>query len=64
MFYKYNMLLLCRSVSVSYGKDSPFAAAVNDWMKWEIRVVGKSDEGAGKSCRQTRLQVTVDGGAP
>ena len=26
--------------SISHGKESPFAVAVNDWMKWEIRVVG------------------------
>ena len=40
MFYKYNMLMLCVSASVSHGKESPFAVAVNDWMKWEIRVLG------------------------
>lgn len=33
MFYKYNMLMLCVSAPVSHGKESPFAVAVNDWMK-------------------------------
>ena len=40
MFYKYSMLMLCVSASMSHGKESPFAVAVNDWMKWEIQVLG------------------------
>ena len=40
MFYKYNMLMLCNSASVSHGEESPFAVAISDWMKWEIRVLG------------------------
>ena len=40
MFHRYNMLLLCRGASMSHGKESPFAEAVNDWMKWDTRVVG------------------------
>ena len=40
MFYKYSMLMLCVSASLSHGKESPFAVAVNDWMKPEIRVLG------------------------
>ena len=40
MFYRYCMLMLCRGAPMSHGKESPFAVAVNDWMKWEIQVVG------------------------
>ena len=40
MFYRYSMLMLCNGASLSHGQESPFAVAVNDWMKWEIRVVG------------------------
>ena len=40
MFYRYCMLMLCNGASMSHGQESPFAVAVNEWMKWEIRVVG------------------------